>query len=382
MVIKRYSLSMNKKSFILTYVLTWLLCVSGPAQLIPEFEAKISKLQKTHVPDLSLEVFQVKLTRENDIWVLSGETTLCEMKNLVASVADSMLGENAYQNKVILLPDSALGDSTFGIVRISVANLRDEPRERAQLIDQSIMGQTLRLLKRERGWYRVRTGYRYLGWCTEESFIRTDSVGVAQWQNQATARVTGLFPLIYSKRDENSEPVSDVVLNSKLKIKRKKRGWSEIILPDQRTGFIRSKYLATEKIQPGSSEMLRKDLIVTARSMMGFPYLWGGNSSKGNDCSGFTQIVFSTHGIQLPRDSRQQALLGKEIIPDSSFSNILPGDLLFFGSSERVTHVGISLGGPEFIDQSGMVQISSLDSTAKNFSSYRKKTLKTIRRVF
>lgn len=359
-----------------------LLMCAGKEQLISDFNGKMAQIQKKYVPDLSLEVFRIQLTNENDRWIINGETTLPEMKRLVESVADSLLGKNMYLNKVKVLPDSALQDSIYGIVRISVANLREEPRERSQLIDQGIMGQTLRLLKQEKGWYLVQTEYHYLGWCTEESFIRSDSAGVAQWQTAATLRVNALFPLIYSQRDENSEPVSDVVLNAILKLESQKRGWSKVILPDERTGFIRSNYLSSDKIPPKSPEVLRKGIIAAARRMMGIPYLWGGNSSKGNDCSGFTQIVFKSNGIQLPRDSRQQALLGQEITADDSFSNIFPGDLLFFGSKDRVTHVGISLGGPEFIDQSGMVQVSSLDSTAKNFSSYRKKTLKTIRRVF
>ena len=351
-------------------------------QLILNFESKMSKIQKKYVPDLSLEVFRIQLINENNQWILKGETTRSEVKDLVELVADSVLGENKYLNHLKVLPDSSLRDSIYGIVRISVANLREEPRERAQLIDQSLMGQILRLLKEERGWYLVWTEYHYLGWCTEESFIRTDSAGAAQWQSEATARVNQLFPLIYSQPDENSEPVSDVVLNARLKIESKEWSWSKVILPDNRIGFVRSKYLSLWPISQKSPEVLRKDLIFTARSMMGLPYLWGGNSSKGNDCSGFTQTVFKTNGIELPRDSRQQALLGQEIIADEFFSNILPGDLFFFGSKERITHVGISLGGANFIDQSGMVQISSLDSTAKNFSPYRKKTLKTIRRLF
>jgi hypothetical protein len=362
--------------------LFFLLMCTGNDQIILKFDSKMVKIQKKYVPDLSLEVFRMKLINENDQWILNGETTRPEVKNLVASVADSILGANTYLNKLKVLPDSSLRDSIYGIVRISVANLRDEPRERAQLIDQNIMGQILHLLKKEKGWYLVWTEYHYLGWCTEESFIRTDSAGAAQWQSEATARVNQLFPLVYSQPAESSEPVSDVVLNARLKIESQKDGWSKVILPDNRAGFIRAKFLSLENFPQKSPEVLRKDIIATARSMMGLPYLWGGNSSKGNDCSGFTHIVFKSNGIQLPRDSRQQALLGQEIIADEFFSNILPGDLFFFGSTERVSHVGISLGGADYIDQSGMVQISSLDSTAKNFSPYRKKTLKTIRRVF
>ena len=85
--------------------------------------------------------------------------------------------------------------------------------------------------------------------------------------------------------------------------------------------------------------------------------------------------------MQLPRDSRQQALEGIEIKPDENWSNVLPGDLLFFGNGKRVTHVGISLGGKEFIHQGGRVAVNSLDPASPVFSSYRSKSIMFIRRV-
>ena len=115
--------------------------------------------------------------------------------------------------------------------------------------------------------------------------------------------------------------------------------------------------------------------------MMGIPYLWGGNSSKGNDCSGFTQNIFEASGIQLPRDARQQALYGKEIIPDNIWSNIQPGDLLFFGKEDRVKHVGMSLGQYDFIHQGGMVTINSLAKNSIVFAPKRFDTFLFIKRI-
>ena len=94
----------------------------------------------------------------------------------------------------------------------------------------------------------------------------------------------------------------------------------------------------------------------------------------------FTRL-FKANGIQLPRDARQQVLEGIEIVPDSTFSNIMPGDLVFFGSGKRITHVGLSLGGYDFIHQDRDVHIDSFDSSAENFNAFRKKTLKNIKRI-
>ena len=115
--------------------------------------------------------------------------------------------------------------------------------------------------------------------------------------------------------------------------------------------------------------------------MLGVPYLWGGKSSKASDCSGFTQTVFRANGIQLPRDARQQAMLGETIDAAEDFSNVKPADLLFFGSGKRITHVGISLGGYDFIHQDSDVHIDSFNPQAENFNAFRKRTLKIIKRI-
>jgi cell wall-associated NlpC family hydrolase len=170
-----------------------------------------------------------------------------------------------------------------------------------------------------------------------------------------------------------------------LKLEKAGALWSEVTTPDGRTGYIRSSSIAEiipEQENLSTGEDLAQGIIASARWMMGIPYLWGGNSAKANDCSGYTQTVYRANGINLPRDSRQQALLGDLVEPDSAFSNVRPGDLLFFGSKERVTHVGISLGGAEFIHQGGLVAVNSLNPTAPNYSPYRHKSLKYIKRIF
>jgi hypothetical protein len=356
-------------------------CVND-SLVVSSFNEKMLQIQQQYVPDKSLDIFKTQLFKENNRWILSGETTVPEMKEMVQLIADSLLGKGNYINKLNILPDSTLGDDVYGLVRVSVANLREEPSVRAELIDQVIMGHPLRLLKRESDWYIVRTTYRYIGWIGEWSIISIDAVGMEEWRSAAKVRVCELFPLIYSLPDENSDPVSDVVLNAILKFESVKEGWNQVSLPDGRKGFIRTKHITSDLSVQKSPEELRSDIVKTSRSMMGIPYLWGGNSSKANDCSGFTQTVFRANGIELPRDAHQQALVGERLATNDSFSNVLPGDLLFFGSKERVTHVGISLGGPLFIHQCDFVHVNSLDSLAENFSPYRRKTLKGIRRIF
>lgn len=371
---------LKNKSILLIIALLVVSC-SNKSRIIEQFDSGSAKIQKQFVPDLSLNVFDVSLTDSANRWMLNGETTVLAAGEALIAFTDSLLGKGKYQNNFHRLPLPSLGDSNYAIVRVSVAHLREEPRHSAQLVDQNIMGNVLRLLKNRGGWYLVQTEYGYIGWMRRESFYRTDKKGIEKWNGMQKVRVTALFPIVYTHTNDKSQPVTDVVLNSLLQYQGKQNGWIKVSTPDGRTGYIRSSMVTTNITGNVSRDKLRWSIIKTAENMMGIPYLWGGNSSKGNDCSGFTQTVFRANGIRLLRDARQQATEGKEIIPDKNFSNVLPGDLLFFGSGDRITHVGISLGGAEFIHQSGDVHINSLDPRAANYSDYRRKSLKKITRI-
>ncbi len=120
----------------------------------------------------------------------------------------------------------------------------------------------------------------------------------------------------------------------------------------------------------------------TARDYLGVPYLWGGTSTKGFDCSGFTQIVYRMNNYSLPRDASQQVQLGRPVALEDDFAHLLPGDLLFFGPRpERITHVALYLGGKRYIHSSGQVHIASLDPADELYNDYRYTTLRTARRV-
>jgi len=355
-------------------------CSKNDKVLIAQFEKKASQIQKQIAPDLSLSVFNLKLNRVDNKWQIEGESSVSGFQSLISSFADSLLGKDQYSINVKKLPDFVLGDSSYAIITVSTAHLRRHPKHSAEMVDQSITGNVVRILKKQGMWYLVQTHYGYLGWVARYSLHQTDSVGVAEWENSKRVRMSALSGIIHSKPNTKSEPVADVVMNASLKMINKGSNWTKIKLPDGREGFILNKFV--EKIKKTDSKKISaKNIIKTARSMMGIPYFWGGNSTKANDCSGFTQIVFKAHGMQLPRDARQQARMGEEINPEDDFSNVLSGDLIFFGVSDRITHVAISLGDYDFIHQDSEVNIDSFDENAENYNDFRRKSLKKIKRI-
>ena len=345
---------------------------------IQTLKQEINRLSSKHIIDKSLEVFETKLEKVNGKWTLHGETTNKMLFESINTTCDSLFNSERFKNNVQLLPDSLLGDSLYAIINVSVTPIKDKPSHSSQIIDQGLMGNQLKLLRFENGWYLSQTHYDYVGWVNQTAIQICNSNQIKDWDSSNLVRVSIISDHIYSKPNLDSQPISDIVLNNKLKLINKNVDWSLIQLPDKRFGYIKNTSFIkeTEKIQNPIQTRLR-----LAHQMMGTPYLWGGNSSKGNDCSGFTQNIFEASGIQLPRDARQQALYGEEIIPDNIWSNIQPGDLLFFGKEDRVTHVGMSLGQYDFIHQGGMVNINSLAKNSIVFVPKRLDTFLFIKRI-
>ena len=150
----------------------------------------------------------------------------------------------------------------------------------------------------------------------------------------------------------------------------------KIEFPDGRQGYI-SKDEAKEYDTWLSNLSYNADsLIATSKTLMGVPYLWGGTSTKGVDCSGYTKTIYYLNGMVIPRDASQQVHAGKPIDSIADFSKLQKGDLLFFGrkatetTSEKVVHVGMWIGDNQFIHSSEMVRISSVDKDSPNYDAF------------
>ncbi len=343
-------------------------------------KSELEGIRDKHITDRSLDFFEIEVRKEDGEWLAEGsvlnEKAWQEVANYFSQQHNFSIG-NVHISK---LPNPELSVDTAAYVNVSVLPIRRMPANAAEIVDQAIMGDLLRILDRKGEWSLIQTSYQYTGWVISTRLVFSSSIQFSVWRDLPKGWVKANPGWIYQSPDKKSWPVSDLVLNMTLAINKQNKEWTEVQLPDGRRGFLETDQVEDPSLAMTAQNQLHK-VISCARSMTGVPYLWGGNSSKANDCSGFVQNVFENAGIYLPRDARQQALVGEPVGIDSGFTKIKAGDLLFFGSGERITHVALSLGGADFIHQTDDVRLNSLDSTAVNFSPYRLKTLKSVKRI-
>jgi SH3-like domain-containing protein len=289
-----------------------------------------------------------------------------------------MLSERglAFYDSLTVLPDTT-SDRIWGLVTISVCNMRENPSQDAELISQAIMGTPVRIIKTRGGWVLIQTPDYYLGWTEDESVQVMTISEMSAWKESDRIIFLEKYGDIFAGVGTN-RVVSDIVAGSIVELRGSEKNMFQIRLPDGREGYLPEDICAPFPDWAKSASPIPGKLTETAYRFMGSPYLWGGTSSKGMDCSGFVKTVFQLNGIILARDVSLQYRHVDLSPPDSFPENVKTGDLLFFGSfrnnKPRPTHVGIYIGNTEFIHCSGMVRINSLDSTRANFSRYRRNT--------
>jgi gamma-D-glutamyl-L-lysine dipeptidyl-peptidase len=365
-------------ALILSFLVITVLAVPANDNMRAEFEKQVAAIERSLVPDKRLDVLNADAFLTGSTWEVTGETTVTAAKSAVEEAARQVFGAQLGKAEVTLLPDAALGPRTEGLIRVSVAPLRKVPRHSAEMVDQVTMGAVVRILKEESGWLLVQTAYRYLGWVENLMVSRVSPEERTAWNASSLARFARPTGIVWAERDE-SQPVSDIVLGCVVKAAQSDEIMTRVELPDGRKGYVPADSLLS--LQQASRTPATDSLISLALRLHGIPYLWGGNSAKGFDCSGFTQTVFRMHDLELPRDADQQSRVGRLIEPNPDFSNLVPGDLLFFGE-DRITHVAISLGGARYIHASVDVNISSLKEGDPGYDHGRKERFRHVRRVF
>ncbi len=362
----------------------------------------------------------------------------------------------------------------YGIIDFSVSYLRLSPDYESALETQELMGTVVEINSRQSYWLQVTTPQPYTAWCTDKGVTPASEEKVEEWISSRRYIVTASHSAIYAKPSGRSDLVSDLVAGDIVKavlgkpqrrfrtygLPIRQNGWAKVETPSGRQGWTRtadirdfykwaeecSKSLdrvsaetsetectlgnnsnasekaakdgakKTKKAKKTATETVCENIVATAKNYVGIPYLWGGMSPKGFDCSGLVRTAyFLGSGMLLPRNANQMALCGLPVpvfktAADSSGTSasapqdasaqstkeraaartfcadsLRAGDLLFFGrkgetpSEDRITHVGLYIGEGEMIHSSHLVRINSLYPDADTYYENAHRLLGAVR---
>lgn len=350
-----------------------------------ENTSKISQLEKIstlfknkYAPDSRVAIFNIEFESNNGTITINGET---DSKEAYQKLLDSITKlDITVTNNARFLPDVNLGERVFAVANNSVINIRSAPKHSAELGTQGLLGMSVKVLEKQGDFYRIQTPDYYISWVDKGGIQLMNESENATWNASKKIIFTDSFGYVYKNSNTTTEIISDITLGGVLKYLSEDALFFEVKFPDNRTGFIQKKQSAVYNTWLAHLKNPKESIEISAKKMIGFPYLWGGTSAKGIDCSGFTKMVYLMNGFSIPRDASQQIYAGTEVDKNLNFKDLEKGDLLFFGkeatenSKQKVTHVGIWLGNfkQEFIHSSGNVHISSMDENQPNYDAFNK----------
>ena len=234
----------------------------------------------------------------------------------------------------------------YGICNLSIVPLRHEANDTSEMVSQVLFGEHFKVLEKRKKWSRIRLAHdRYEGWIDNKQYVAISKEAYKELDSTTPQLSADLIELATCESTQNMFPIS---LGSTLPH-----------LSGERCQIADNYYHYQGSTLSGK---LKKEQLATHAYMyLNAPYLWGGRTPFGIDCSGFTQMVYRLNGIKLSRDASQQAQQGTAL---SFIEEAEPGDLAFFDNSEgRITHVGIILSNNSIIHASGKVRIDRIDQT-------------------
>lgn len=315
---------------------------------------------------------------------------------------------------ILLIALTASGQSKrMAVTALSENMMRLKPDYESPLETQSLMGTIVEIIGEEGYWRQVVTPEPYTAWCTNLGLVEMTAEQINEYKAAPKYICTAHHSGVYASPSFNGKRLSDLSMGNLVRVvytdgKKPKpsvrKKWAEVMLPDGRKGWTPAGDLATFDEWAVKQQITADNIVNTALKFEGTPYLWGGASSKGLDCSGLVRLTFMMNGHLLPRNASQQVNYGREIIMECDHSigadsdkfygemtkrikNLQPGDLVFFGTpgtvltKERITHVGIYIGNGKIIHASHKVRINSLIPGEKDYYENSHRLLKARRYI-
>lgn len=344
-----------------------------PFDHAPKTEAEVNWVlsrYRASLADSTFFYFAVTAEQYKGKWVLRGATNYPTLasgaRNLLAAT-----GLKNVENRIETLPSARLGNLKFGVVQIPMALTWGKPAEGRDVKTQLLLGDRVFLLDQtpDAGYFLVQGADGYCGWVRCEAILRIDEAQFAEWSGAHTATITRDFmvddfrlpagaslPII----GESTAPGESMALRIPKGVRATKQADS-VVVP--------AEYLSMRPSGKNSPGVLAAK---AAAEYLTVPYIFGGRSRLGLDCSGLTGVAWASSGLALPRDAKQQIRVGRMVATPYYLPDLAPGDLVFFcDDAGTVIHTGVSLGGKRYIHASPPeVHIKSLDENDPLYGPY------------
>ena len=265
------------------------------------------------------------------------------------------------------------------VVALSSIYMRIAPDYESALETQELMGTVVEITGEKNYWREIISPQPYKAWCTEKGLVEMSEEQLEAYLSAPKCIFTELYGHVYETPSIKAQTMCDLVGGDIMRITGKKGQWTQVSLPSGKTGWVCSKSVRPHdgftSIAKGEgnaesvSDEQMESIIATAFRLKGVPYLWGGMTPKGVDCSGLVRWSCLMNGILLPRNASQIIHCGDEV----SLDKMQRGDLVFFGTPakdgkpQRVTHIGIHIGEGRIIHSSHMVRVNSLDPNEPDY---------------
>ncbi len=261
----------------------------------------------------------------------------------------------------------------WALVNRSVTDVRREPGDASERLTQALLGESLRILEEREGWARVRLEKDgYLGWAHTNGLLRCSPEQAQEYQKNCNSLV--IAELASAWRTPNSAQPADIIgklpFGIPVWVTNLTGDKAAVRLPDERTFWVDAENIIPLSERPAPDVAGIAHALQLIHRFMGVPYLWGGRTPFGFDCSGLAQTFLGFLGVAAPRDADQQFAAATPVSGAPE-----PGDLLFFGSRREdarrpITHVAISLGGDEVIHANGTAWGVSINSLNPNHALF------------